>query len=384
MAVFLGLLFGAHYLLYTSFIRFMAVSDPGIRRTILWTIICLALSFFPAAILLRVHVNIVTTLFYLISCIWLGLFLYLLMGSVLLWIILGVGKGINAVPNMRVVGMAVFILAAVFSLHGMWRARFPVVTTVPVHLQDLPDSWRNKTIIQLSDVHLGAINGTRFMRRVTATVNQMNPDLILITGDLFDGMGGDLHSFIEPLNSLKSTRGIFFITGNHEGYLGLEKALSIIRQTHMTILDNQIVEVDGLQIIGISFPEHDRKNVTRELLKESGAYDAKKPSILMYHTPTSIEEHNTDRGSQQVKTYWFPDTRMLLAKEMGIDLQLSGHTHKGQLFPFGFLTRLIYNRYDYGLHQDGRFQIYTTSGTGTWGPPMRSGSRSEIVKIHLQ
>jgi predicted MPP superfamily phosphohydrolase len=384
IVVFLGLLFGAHYLLFTSFIRFMAVSDPGIRRTILWIIICLALSFFPAAILLRVHANIFTTFFYLIACIWLGLFLYLMMGSVLLWIIFGVGKVINAVPNMRMVGMAVFLLAAVFSLYGIWRARFPVVTNVSVQIQDLPDSWQDKTVVQLSDLHLGAINGPGFMKRVTETVNSLKPDLILITGDLLDGMGGDLNVFIEPLNSLKASKGIFYVTGNHEGYLGLEKAFSIIRQTHMTILDNQIVEVDGLQIIGISFPEHDRKNVTRELLKESGTYDTKKPGILMYHTPTSIEENNTDRGSQQVKTYWFPDTRMLLAKEMGIDLQLSGHTHQGQLFPFGFLTCLIYNGYDYGLHQDDQFQIYTSSGTGTWGPPMRSGSRSEIVRIQLR
>jgi len=152
----------------------------------------------------------------------------------------------------------------------------------------------------------------------------------------------------------------------------------------MNSLDNEVVELKGLQIVGISFPEYHRKNHARRLLTKSGLYNADKPSILMYHTPTNIDEHNTDRGSQQARTYWFPDTSMALAKEVGIDLQLSGHTHRGQVFPFGFLTRAIYNGRDYGLHREGSFHIYVSSGAGTWGPPMRIGNSPEIVLIHLR
>ena len=141
--------------------------------------------------------------------------------------------------------------------------------------------------------------------------------------------------------------------------------------------------MDGLQIVGISFPEHHLESRALSLLTQAGSFDAGKPSILLYHTPTNIAEHNTDRGSQQTRTYWFPDTSMALAKEVGIDLQLSGHTHKGQLFPVGFLTKAIYNGYDYGLHKDGRFHIYVSGGVGTWGPPLRVGSPPEIVVIEL-
>jgi predicted MPP superfamily phosphohydrolase len=306
------------------------------------------------------------------------------MGLALAWAVFWVGKALSLLPNMRITGILIFAFAIAFVMHGLWRAHFPVVKTLDVQIQDISDHWNNKTLVQLSDVHLGAINGTGFVSRLVERVNGLEPDLILITGDLFDGMGGDLESFIEPLNALKAPKGVFFITGNHEGYLGLKHPLSIIRKTHIRVLDDEVVDLDGLQIVGISFPEHNRENTTRQLLKESGTYDRSKPSILMYHTPTSIEENNTDRGSQQASTYWFPDTRMRLAKEMGIDLQLSGHTHQGQLFPFNLLTRFIYNGYDYGLHQDEGFQIYVTSGVGTWGPPMRSGSRSEIVQIRLQ
>ena len=384
ITAFLFIMFGTHYLLYTSIIRFISIQDPGLRKTVMWIIVFLALSFFPSALLLRLNVNIFTTLFYTISSIWLGLFLYLLMALALIWVVFGVGKLVGFAPDMRVVSIGFFLLAAAISAYGLWRAHHPGLKHIEVRIEGLPDHWRNRTVVQLSDLHLGAIHGTAFIKRVAEKVKSVGPDLILITGDLFDGMGGDLPSFIEPLNSLKASKGIFFATGNHEGYLGLDKSLSVLRETQIRVLDNEIAELEGLQIIGISFPEYHRENGARRLLSESGTFDTDKASILLYHTPTNIGEHNTDRGSQQTRTYWYPDTSMNLAKQTGIDLQLSGHTHRGQIFPFGFLTRAIYNGFDYGLHRDGRFHLYISSGVGTWGPPMRIGSPPEIVTIKLR
>jgi predicted MPP superfamily phosphohydrolase len=384
IAVFLILLFGSHYLLYSSVIRFFEISIPGARRAILGIMVFLAMSFFLSAFLLRFHVNIFSSLLYFISSLWLGLFLHLLMALVLIWLVFGVGKLVGSVPDMRMVAAGFFLVATAISSYGLWRAHNPVLKQIEVKIDGLPEYWLNKTIVHLSDLHLGTINGTGFMKRVANKVNSVDPDLILMTGDLFDGMGGDLFSFVDPLKSLKASSGVFFVTGNHEGYLGLEEPLSVLRATDIRVLDNEIVELEGLQIVGISFPEHDRDNGTRNLLTRSGSFDAGKPSILMYHTPTNIAESNTDRGSQQTKTYWYPDTTMSLAKEVGIDLQLSGHTHQGQLIPFGWLARAIYRGYDYGLHKDGRFQIYVTSGVGTWGPPMRTGGSSEIVAIKLR
>jgi len=384
LAVFLFLLFGSHYLLYSSIIRFFEISGPGARKTIMGIMGFLAISFFLSAFLLRFHVNIISSLLYYISCLWLGLFLHLLMALVVIWLVLGVGKLVGSMPDMRMIAVVVFMVAAAISIYGLWRAHNPVLKRVEVEIKGLPDHWRNKTVIHLSDLHLGTINRTGFMQRVSDKVNSVDPDLILITGDLFDGMGGDLFSFVEPLKALKASEGIFFVTGNHEGYLGLKEPLSVLKETDIRVLDDEIVELDGLQIVGVSFPEHDRENSVRRLLTQSGSFDAGKPNILLYHTPTNIAESNTDRGSQQTKTYWYPDTTMGLAKEVGIDLQLSGHTHQGQLFPFGWLTRAIYKGYDYGLHKDGGFQVYVTSGVGTWGPPMRTGGSSEIVAIQLR
>ena len=381
----LVLFFGTHYLLYTSFLRFFVISDPGIRKTIFWVLVFLALSFFISVFLLHIHlINPFTEILYLIAAVWLGLFLYLLMALILIWLVVGVGKLLGFVPDLRMVAIGFFLLALAVSVYGIWRGQNPRVKRIEMKIEGLPEQWRNKKIIQLSDVHLGAIYGPGFMWRVAQMVDRENTDLILITGDLFDGMGGRLSSFIEPLNALKASRGVFFVTGNHEGYLGLKEPLAVLGKTHIRVLDNEIVDLDGLQIVGIRYPEHDRVNSARSLLTQSGAYDAGKPSILMYHTPTNIGETYPDRSSQQSRTYWYPDTSMALAKEVGIDLQLSGHTHKGQLFPFMFQTRSAYKGYDYGLHRDGGFQVYITSGVGTWGPPMRIGTSSEIVSILLR
>jgi len=384
IALFLFLLFGTHFLLYSSFIRFFEISDPGSRKIIIRIMGFLAISFFLSAFLLRFHVNIFSTLLYFISCLWLGLFLHLLMALALIWLVFGAGKLVGWMPDMRMIAVGVFLIAAAISIYGLWRAHHPELKRIEVEIKDLPDYWRNRTVVHLSDLHLGTINRTGFMEQVAEKVNSVDPDLILITGDLFDGMGGNLLSFVEPLKTLKASKGIFFVTGNHEGCLGLEEPLSVLKETNIRVLDDEIVELDGLQIVGISFPEHAREKNVRRMLTRSGSFDAGKPSILMYHTPTNIEESNTDRGRQQTRTYWYPDTTMALAKEVGIDLQLSGHSHQGQLFPFGWLTRAIYKGFDYGLHKVDEFQIYITSGVGTWGPPMRTGGSSEIVVIQLQ
>ncbi len=381
---FLVVLFGGHYLVYLSITRFFPISDPGMRKIILWIMVFLAIAIIPSALLVRTYANVFTGLLYQVTAVWTGLFIYLFMVAILTWLIFGAGYLFRFSPNMRVISIGLVMLVVVVTSVGMWRAKHPVVKRLDIKIENLPDCWRNRTIVQLSDVHLGVINGTGFLRRVVEKVNSLKPDLILITGDLFDGMAGELSPFPDLLNGLKASKGVFFVTGNHEGYLGLDGPLSALKKTDIRVLDDEIVDLDGLQIVGISYPEYQRQNRARYLLEESGDFDSSKPSILLYHTPTNIEEDNKNRVDQQNRAYWSPDTSMTLAKEAGIDLQLSGHTHKGQFFPFEFLTRKIYNGYDYGLHKDGRFHIYITSGTGTWGPPFRIGSSSEIVAIRLQ
>jgi len=236
----------------------------------------------------------------------------------------------------------------------------------------------------LSDVHLGHFYGTEFLNNLVRKVNALNPEVILITGDLFDGMAKTISHFAAGLDQLRATKGVFFVTGNHETYVGLNRALNVLKKTKIQILHNEIIEVDGLQIMGISYPGIGGAHEIRGLEKLPQNSSNKIPRILLFHTPTNIRPKDGDGLDHHFATYWVPDTSFALNKEIGTDLQLSGHSHAGQLFPFGYLTKIIYRGYDYGFHRQSRFAIYTTSGVGTWGPPMRTGNLPEIVVINLK
>ena len=212
-------------------------------------------------------------------------------------------------------------------------------------------------------------------------VNALKPEMIVITGDLFDGMSSHPEKFVDSLNSLKAVKGTYFVTGNHEIYLGVEKALDTIKKTDTRILNDEIVDIDGLQLIGVMYSDFDTKKDISKIIRAGDNYSFDKPSILLYHAPTNI---NFSEINSRKSAYWWPDTDFSYAKKMKIGLQLSGHSHKGQMFPFGFLTKYIYSGYDYGLRKEDGFSIYTTSGTGTWGPPIRTSGNSEIVAVTLK
>ena len=197
-------------------------------------------------------------------------------------------------------------------------------------------------------------------------------------------MASDISHFAGGLYQLKANRGVFFVTGNHETYVGLRRSLKALKSTNIQILQNEAIEIDGLGIIGAAFPGLKKAEDIRGLDRLQWSANDPQALILLFHTPTNVSPRGGDGLDRHVNTYWVPDTSFTLAKKLGVDLQLSGHTHAGQLFPFGYLTSLIYKGYDYGLQRSGDFTIYTTSGVGTWGPPLRSGNSPEIVAIRIR
>lgn len=209
---------------------------------------------------------------------------------------------------------------------------------------------------------MGHIHGMDFLANIVKQLNTINPEMVVITGDLFDGMDGKLTSLLRPLNDLTPPSGIYFVTGNHETLIGSDKVIEALQSTNITVLNNKCITLHGLQLVGIGYPPWGERTDIRTIIGSINYFDKNQPSILLYHEPKYIDQ----------------------AKEMGIHLMLSGHTHKGQLFPFGFITSLVYGGHDYGLYTDGDFSQYTSSGIGTWGPPMRTGNAPEIVVITLQ
>jgi len=388
LILFIGLLlaipYGFHFLLYSATVRFFAIHNPAIRTSLFIALSLLSISFPGSFLLLRWKENLLTRGFYISAAFWMGMFINLLLAIGLICLLIVMLRLVGHNPNTQVIAIVCFGLAACYSVYGVWNAFHPRTKNIAVEIENLPAKWKDRTVVHLSDLHLGHLHGVGFLEGIVEKVNALDPDLVFITGDLFDGMAADFTPFVEQLNNLKTQKGVFFVTGNHEIYTGLDRALEVLNKTKIQVLQNEVVELGGLQIVGISYPGLRGGQEIRNLMESGGNYSKDRPRILLFHTPTNIGQKKENDSDQHFATYWVPDISFAMNKELGINLQLSGHTHKGQIFPFTYLTKLIYKGYDYGLHKEGSFSIYVTSGVGTWGPPMRTGNSPEIVVIKLK
>ena len=325
----------------------------------------LGICFFSSMVLIRVAENFVTENLYLISSVWMGLMWNAFLAIFIVLIIKAFIPSLSLI-YLRNISVFLISLSLVYSVVGIYWAMYPLVKNVDVSISNLPENWRDKKIIQLSDVHLGVIYDAGHFSKTVETVNDLNPDLILITGDLFDGMDGSMDTFLKPLSELKAKNGVYMITGNHEVYLGEKQTLDIVRRAGIRILDNEIINIDNLQLGGISYDlsqsERGKTGYVAGIIKDWQGFDSSKASVVMYHVPSSIDEFSA----------------------AGVSLLLSGHTHRGQQFPFSFLTKLIFKGFDYGLNYSGNLAVYTSSGVGSWGPPLKNNQRSEIVVLKLK
>ncbi|MCL5743296.1 MAG: metallophosphoesterase [Acidobacteria bacterium] len=361
LVVFCGVLFGWHYFLYTSTVHFFGIAGRGGRRALAALLVLLPTSFFVSLFLARRAENGFVKAVYVASNLWLGVGLTLMVFFALAWAAWGVSRFHNPRPSPLILGFVAVLLTCAYSAYGVWNARHPRVENVTVKINNLPPVWRERKLVQISDLHLGLTLGPAFLQQVVQLVNAQDPAAVFITGDLFDGEDRGLETFIGPLNQINAPLGAYFVTGNHEIYLGLARALEILKRTKVRILDDEMVMVDGLQILGIGYPTRGfSRDIAAAILGIPG-FDRDKPSVLLYHSPTQVS----------------------VVKAAGVSFQVSGHTHHGQVFPVQFLTRLIYGKYDHGLNAAGGFTIYTSSGTGTWGPLMRTGNHPEVTVIHL-
>lgn len=362
ITILFAILLGVHWALYASIVSFFAIADKVCKRTLAGVLAFLSVSFILAWVLVSRQENLFTRGFYLMSGYWLGLLVNLLMALAVVWLIVGLSRLTGLRLETAMIALICFGLASAYTAYGVWNAEHPRIKNITVTIPNLPAQWKNKKIVQLSDVHLGHVRSDGFLRHIVAEVNAVHPALVVITGDLFDGSDGELRRFVQPLNGIQAEKGMFFITGNHETYLGVEKAFAALENTPVRILQDEIVDVDGLKVIGISYPKRgenkDVVGVLHSLEKDFGG----RPNLFLYHAPVHINEF----------------------KDSGVNLQLSGHTHMGQIFPFRYITHLVYKGYDYGLHRMGDYTLYTTDGIGTWGPALRTGNTPEIVVVTLQ
>lgn len=358
----LAAFFSFNLAFYALAIKVFAVSAEAYRTGFLAALFLLSASFVVGMLISHRWNNPVARVFYFVSATWVGLLFYLTL-------FFAIAALLASVLDMRgfgsahpLLGIGAVICAVLYAAYGMYNALNPQVVPIEVTLRNLPTQWRGKKIVQLSDVHLGFVFRQKFLTKIIAKVNELKPDMVVITGDLFDGSSVDLDMINGYLDDFKAPKGVYFVTGNHETYLGIEKVFKVLAGTNIRILRDEMVVVDGLQIVGIEYPLPGETKDVIGAIKHLEGFDREKPSVLLLHEPVQIQQ----------------------IKKTGIFLQLSGHTHYGQLFPLGLITRIMYRGYDFGLREEGDFSIYTSSGVGGWGPPLKTGSKSEIVEITLR
>jgi uncharacterized protein len=388
ISVILLLMFSAHYFLYISWVRFFDVPPGhGTENTVCRPGIPVCHLCILASISIHVVNHPVTRSLLPVfrpvdgaSDLHPG-------GHFFLWV---VKTGLTLFPD-TVSGPRVFLIFSVICYGlailytGFCHYQFYRITIRPVQIpvRHLPDHWENKKIIHLSDLHLGAAQDIRFLERVVFLTNREKADLIVITGDLFDGAvpPRSVVRYLPLLETLKAEQGVFFTSGNHEVYSGVREIRQMIESSTMTLLDNRAVILAGIQLLGLSFPEFRQTDVFD--FSDPEKFNPDLPTILLYHTPTRIRNNDTGPAGVQSADYLAPDTTFSAAVKQGVFLQLSGHTHAGQFFPYTWIAGRIFKGFHYGLHRIGHFYINISSGTGSWGPPLRSGHLSEIGVITL-
>ena len=361
IAIIQSVLFLTHFLLYETWTFSPRGNHPHGSPWIKLVLGFLSVSFVVASLLAFRYTNAALRAFYRAAAVWVGLVTLLFLATVSSWIIFGVSWAVGLDVRFHRIVELLFSAAVVAGLYGVFNASWTRITRTTVRLANLPAAWRGRRAALISDLHLGHVRNGGFMRRMVGKILREEPDAIFIAGDLYDGTAIDVRRAAEPLKQLRAPHGVYFVAGNHEQFRDGSQYLRAIATAGVRVLSNEKVEVDGLQIIGVPYRNAKQNGQFASVLHGLGL-DRDRASILLTHAPDHPE----------------------VAEAAGVSLQLSGHTHLGQFIPWSWMARRIYRRFVYGLSRIGKMQVFTSSGAGTWGPPLRLGSNPEIVVLEFE
>jgi predicted MPP superfamily phosphohydrolase len=303
-----------------------------------------------------------------VSRIWMGLFgllLSALVGAEVLRLVLRIFRGPTPwTPDWSAAVLAIACAAAVIGFISA-RGR-PNVVRKTVPIQGLGEGLRGARVVQISDIHIGETLDGRFLRRLVDQVNALEPDIVAVTGDLVEGFVHSTRDQLASLADLRGKLGVFYVTGNHEYYYGGQVWESEVRRLGLTVLRNEhrIVERNGARLVVAGVPDYNAGSFVPEHTPDPAKALAGAPSdiprLMLAHQPRSAHLVGNER----------------------VDLQLSGHTHGGQIFPFMFFVPLQ-QPVIAGLKTVDGVRVYTHRGSGYWGPPMRVGASAEVAEITL-
>jgi len=381
-AVFLLVVAGLHFYLWRRLVKDTALPPPW-HAGLTVTMVALALSVVGSFFLVRVVPASASRFLMFPIYLWMGALFYLLLlvlgTDVLRLVVTVAGKTLLDEPPFsperrqllaRLVGgtaTAGFAGIAVVGARRAMKLEDIVTRKIEVPLRRLPRGLDGFRIVQISDLHLGPTLGRDWCAGVVERVNALEPDLIAITGDLIDGSVEQLRGDVEPLRELRAPHGIFFCTGNHEYYFGPVEWCAYLPELGIRVLRNERVSIgegdDSFDLAGID--DFRSKGMAEghgpDLPRAVAGRDESREFVLLAHQPIAVTE----------------------ASEHGVGLQLSGHTHGGQMWPFNYLVYLA-QPYVSGFVKHRGTQLYINQGTGFWGPPIRIGTFAEITEVTLR
>jgi len=338
---------------------------------VFWTI---ALSFIAGRFLERIAFTPFSTAVVWIGSFWFAAFAYFTLAALLIDMMRLINYVAPFFPSFvteniartkAVLALSVFSVVVLAIVIGYFNARSPRVKILQVHIPKQVDSVRTLDVAVASDIHLGTIIGRERLNSIVEKINNLHADLVLFPGDIVDE---DLAPVVnqnlgETLRTIKAKYGVYAITGNHEYIGGVEEACKYLMDHGIRVLRDETINVNGsIVLVGredrsISQFSGKKRKPLAELMT---GVDKRYPIILMDHQPFGLHE----------------------AVEQGVDLQLSGHTHHGQLWPFNAITNAIYEL-SWGYKKMDQTHFYVSSGVGTWGPPVRLGNTPEIIHLKL-
>lgn len=374
-AVMTALIAGVHYYLYVRLARAPGLESWQRLGALVFTVGALLM---PAGMILsRLLSRPASTVAATITFSWMGLVVllfFLTLGSEVLRGGAALLELTRVVPDdperrafmARAMSGVIGVTAVGLGGYGAARARTPIVKELSVSLPRFPSALDGLKIVQLTDVHIGPLIDGAWLRDVVARVNELSPDVIAITGDLVDGSVAELGEHVAPLADLRAKYGVYFVTGNHEYYSGADEWIAELTRLGIRVLRNERVSIgDGEVSFDLAGVDDLRAkgfggDHGADLGKALAGRDVERELVLLAHQPKQAFE----------------------SAEHGVGLQLSGHTHGGQIWPWGFFVRLD-QTFVAGLERLKDTQIYTSCGTGYWGPPMRVGAPPEITAITL-
>jgi predicted MPP superfamily phosphohydrolase len=264
----------------------------------------------------------------------------------------------------RDLALAALIVSVLIGGYSLWNGlRPPMIRRIEVPLKNLPPGLAGFKIVQLSDLHLEDPFSSKRLAGIVSQVNELRPGLVVITGDLIDGPIQPNGAISAEFKRLKASCGVLAVSGNHDYYAGINHFWNLTRNSGIHVLNDEMITLEnGLQLAGQddATVRHFNGETPAPLARILARRKPEEPLILLCHRPTSFDE----------------------SISQGIDFQLSGHTHGGQFFPINFLVRLLF-KYPYGFYHCGNSFLYTSCGTGLWGPDMRFLTHNEIVEFTL-